>query len=146
MASIALSGTETKKVVLKTVDGVQKVSCTCCGCLSLPTTPMTVVISGVVACPSFPSTSLPNGSYELEYSGDNQVRQWHLITETHDITLDCAVTLFSLFIYTIVGDELTQFSGDSTDLLNGTIISNGNDCDQGEPSASGGTATISWET
>jgi hypothetical protein len=51
MASIALSGTGTdKKVVLKTIDGVQKVSCSCCDpCASLPDE-ITIVFSGITPC------------------------------------------------------------------------------------------------
>jgi len=79
MASIALSGTGTdKKVVINTVDGVKKVSCTCCGCARYRPTETkpgaSIVISGVTSC-SFPfgngeeEVVVPdiNGSYDLEY-------------------------------------------------------------------------------
>jgi hypothetical protein len=53
MATIALRGTETKKVVLKTTDGVQKVSCTCCGCPLPEGTVFTFTVSGITSCGCF---------------------------------------------------------------------------------------------
>jgi hypothetical protein len=105
-----------------------------------------VVISGVTACPAFPLTSLPNGSYELDYVGTAEFRQWHLVTSTHDIALDCVGDSLELFIFTTVGDELVQFAGTSLDLTNGTNLLNTTVCgtEFGEPSAFDGTATVSW--
>ena len=66
MATIALSGTGTdKKVVLNTIDGVQKVSCSCCGpCSGLPST-VELVFSGLNRCVSDCSFPLPSGLYTL---------------------------------------------------------------------------------
>jgi len=73
MATIAISGAETdKKVVLKTVDGVQKVSCLCCGCASVPSQ-ITVVFSGITICPSSPAYPEPLTTATLTQENPNEV-------------------------------------------------------------------------
>jgi len=72
MATIAISGAETdKKVVLKTVDGVQKVSCLCCGCASVPSQ-ITVVFSGLTGCPASPAYPAPLVSATLTRENPNE--------------------------------------------------------------------------
>jgi hypothetical protein len=96
MASIALFGTETKKVVLNTVDGVQKVSCTCCGCAILPTTSVTLVISGASFCDDIyaPPPAPPNGSFSLPFvsppSYNPLLKRYFLVTADYIITVQCS--------------------------------------------------------
>jgi hypothetical protein len=87
MATIALIGTTTdKKVVIKTVDGIQKVSCLFCDpCEALPDT-LTVVFSGIQKCPS--STIDPvNGLYEVNLSGGGS--NWEYNDSIYYVRVDC---------------------------------------------------------
>mgnify|MGYP003649607966 CR=1 FL=1 len=172
MASIALSGTGTKRVVLKTVNGVQKVSCSCCGCDSVPDE-ISVVFSGMTTCPISPAYPAPLTSATLTYSlGSNE---WIYSDGLNVVRANCLSAKYiyeflpeyagnipsgiapddtgtPLFTIDLVGD-----SGDVTDLSaflglycikNGSVTNKNTLADCGFSSderwAYGGTATLSW--
>jgi hypothetical protein len=146
MATIALRGTETKKVVLKTTDGVQKVSCSCCGCAILPTTSVTLVISGASFCDDIfaPPPSPPNGSFDLPYvltPYNPNLKLFFLATVDYFIGVSCENGVIDVSI-TSTG-EGTFFEA-PIELANGGSGTNTLVC--GVSGAGyGGTATLSWE-
>jgi len=170
MATIALSGTGTdKKVVLKTVGGVQKVSCSCCGCGSVPNE-ISVVFSGINVCtnaPSFPGT-LSSAVLTRDESGnflyDDGTHRIGAICWTPNIISqfypewipDIPVNIdpngsspiFSIYYYAEDGTGIifaSVFTGQFA--ANGGSVSNiltASDCDPTTAIRYGGTATISW--
>jgi hypothetical protein len=145
MATIALRGTETKKVVLKTTDGVQKVSCTCCGCAILPTTSVTLVISGASFCDDIyaPPPAPPNGSFSLPFvsppSYNPLLKSYFLMTADYSITVSCSNGSLGVSI-----EAAGTFFAAPIELKNGGSGTNTLVC--GVSGAGyGGTATLSWE-
>lgn len=90
MAKIALIGTGTaKKVVLNTVDGIQKVSCLCCGCESLPDE-ITIVFSGITICdPPEGTPGYPSLLTTATLSRNSTVDPFTYDDGTNIISVDC---------------------------------------------------------
>jgi hypothetical protein len=90
MASIALAGIGAdKKVILKTIDGVQKVSCSCCGCDSLPDE-ITIVFSGITVCdPPEGNPAYPSLLTTATLSRNSTVDPFTYDDGTNIISVDC---------------------------------------------------------
>lgn len=173
MATIALRGTETKKVVLRTIDGVQKVSCLCCGCASVPDE-ITVVFSGITTCPADPAYPAPLTTATLTKTNDST---WMFFGALESVEATCITAKFiheflpdqipdipagidaddtgtPLFIIKMTGEpgsgvtDLTAFSGRFC-VNNGSVTNRINLADCGILNDDqfwgyGGTATLSW--
>lgn len=174
MTSIALSGTGTKKVVLKTINGVQKVSCSCCGCASVPDE-ISVVFSGITLCPYTPTFPATLVSVTLTRGEDGG---FHYDDGTHAIDAECwspsyisqffpqfipdipagidpngSTPIFSIYYYAPEGGTGGGPDQDG-DVFGGRFLANGTSlnnfytfsaCSGRDNWAYGGTATLSWE-
>jgi hypothetical protein len=173
MATIALRGTETKKVVLKTIDGVQKVSCLCCGCASVPDE-ITVVFSGITTCPASPAYPAPLVSATLTQENPNE--SYYYTDALQEVSAGCTTakqiydalpgidltayipegiapddTTTPLFIIQITGEAPSTGFGNAFQGLWAmkdspvTNLIDFGDCAGRDEWAYGGTATLSWE-
>jgi len=175
MATIKTTGTGSAlRVLTKTSDEVQRVSCSCCGCASVPDE-ITVVFSGLTVCdggyPAPITTATltrenPNESHFYEdalqlvtvgCTNAKAIYEAAAVPGAIDLTGyipegispdDTGTPLFSI---TIFGeDPSTGFGNAFRGLwaLKDTPITNFidfGDCDSSDEWAYGGTATISWE-
>jgi hypothetical protein len=155
MATIALRGTETKKVVLKTIDEVQYVACLCCGCRGVPSQ-ITVVFSGLINCPIFSSEAIPPTNAVLNRVQDPTpgFYEWYFIDSVAEIIADCSYDAetgltFSLYMagapgspqsgnpaYNAQGVQQNVAAQNSLDFVS---------CGDDVGWAYGGTATLSWQ-
>jgi len=110
MATIALSGTGTdKKVVLKTVDGVQKVSCSCCEtCATLPQT-LTIVFSGIQKCAN-PGGDPPPGWY-----ADSSIT---VINGLYEVTRNSSI--FDTWIYSDATYQIRVKCSNAASIMSGS--------------------------
>jgi hypothetical protein len=175
MATIAtIGGTATPRIITKTVDGVVRISCLCCGCDSVPSE-ITVVFSGLILCPyepAFPETIAtailtrdPDGGFSYN-DGNNEVRATcyvpsfivenlpELIPDIPEgVDLNSSTPLFIISYRAAEGGGGGGQDNDGRVFTGGFAINGGSvvnkltfdDCNSGDEWAYGGTATLSWE-
>jgi len=128
-------------------DEIQRVSCLCCGCEILPTTSVSLVISGALFCDDIfaPPPAPPNGSFSLPYvpppAFDPLLKRYLLITEDYTINVSCSSGVLDVNI-TSTGEGI--FFVAPIELKNGGSGNNTLVCGV-SGAGNGGTATISWE-
>ena len=175
MATIKTTGIGAAlRVLTKTSDEVQRISCFCCGCSSVPSQ-ITVVFSGLTTCPASPAYPAPVVSATLTRENPNES---HYYTDAlQEVSAGCT-TAKQIYEAALVGIDLTAYIPEgispddtSTPLFIIEILGEapstgfGNafqglwamkdspvtnlldfaDCDSQDAWAYGGTATLSWE-
>jgi len=155
MASIALLGTETKKVRIQTVDGVEKVSCLCCGCSTVPDI-ITVVFSGLINCPYFSSEAIPPTNAVLNRVQDPTpgFYEWYFIDSVAEIIADCSYDAqtgltFSLYMAGATGSPQSGNPAYNAQGVQQNVAAQNSldfvSCGDDVGWAYGGTATLSWQ-
>jgi hypothetical protein len=175
MATIKTTGSGSAlRIITKTVSGVARVSCLCCGCDSVPDE-ITVVFSGITLCPNEPAfpttiatailTKTPDGSFFTYNDGNNEIDATcflpsDIVNNLPELIPDIPAGIdlngsTPLFIITYRAPEGGGGGGpdqDGTAFIGGFVTNGGSvtnklaadDCFS-EEWAYGGTATLSWE-